>query len=229
MILSLGRRLLSFRGRTPRATFWWTALLVGSVFVVLFTFLEATFGPRSSLVLYPPFFWAVAALAVRRLHDRGRSPAWLLVALVQILGPLWLLVELGFRRGTPGENRYGPDPREAGDYFTVRTETGPEKEQIVNDVTGLNPVGVWAIATPTRIEEVQEALRRSTGSVSIGGGHFSMGGQTASPGSLHLDMRRLNKVVELAPQRKTIRVQAGIRWCDIQRFIDSYEDRKSVV
>jgi uncharacterized membrane protein YhaH (DUF805 family) len=39
--------------------------------------LEATFGSRASLILYPPFFWIVAALAVKRLRDRGRHPAWL--------------------------------------------------------------------------------------------------------------------------------------------------------
>lgn len=49
-----------------------------------------------------------------------------------------------------------------------------------------------------------------------------MGGQTASPGSLHLDMRKFNKVIEFHPQRKTIRVQSGIRWCDIQRFVDPH-------
>jgi FAD/FMN-containing dehydrogenase len=49
-----------------------------------------------------------------------------------------------------------------------------------------------------------------------------MGGQTASPGSLHLDMRKFNQVVEFSPLRRTIRVQSGIRWCDIQRFIDPH-------
>jgi FAD/FMN-containing dehydrogenase/SAM-dependent methyltransferase len=93
---------------------------------------------------------------------------------------------------------------------------------IVNDVTRLNPTEVWAITTPGSVEAVQEALRRSSGAVSIGGGHFSMGGQVASPGSLHLDMRKLNQVLEFSPVRKTIRVQAGIRWCDIQRFIDPH-------
>jgi len=96
------------------------------------------------------------------------------------------------------------------------------EQQIVNDVTGLNPVPVWAIATPTSIEEVQEAMRRTNGPISVGGGHFSMGGQTASPGSLHLDMRKLNKVIEFSPQEKTLRVQSGIRWCDIQRFVDPH-------
>ncbi len=93
---------------------------------------------------------------------------------------------------------------------------------IVNDVTRLNPVHVWAIATPTSVEEVQDAVRRGNGTISIGGGHFSMGGQTASPGSLHLDMRRLNKILAFDPQQKTIRVQSGVRWCDIQRFVDPH-------
>jgi FAD/FMN-containing dehydrogenase/SAM-dependent methyltransferase len=96
------------------------------------------------------------------------------------------------------------------------------QQTIVNDVTRLNPVAVWAVAMPTSIEEVQEALSRTNGPISVGGGRFSMGGQTASAGSLHLDMRQFNRVVEFSPLRKTIRVQPGIRWCDIQRFIDPH-------
>ncbi|MCI4568274.1 FAD-binding protein [Lysobacter sp. CFH 32150] len=99
----------------------------------------------------------------------------------------------------------------------------PDDGTIVNDVTRLNPVRVWAVAVPTSVEDVQDAVRRAEGPVSIGGGHFSMGGQTASPGSLHLDMRRLNQVLAFHPQQRTIRVQAGIRWCDIQRFIDPHD------
>lgn len=94
---------------------------------------------------------------------------------------------------------------------------------IVNDVTGLNPVPVWAISKPRSVEDVVEAIRRFDGPVSIGGGHFSMGGQTASPGSLHLDMREMNQVIQFSPLARTIRVQAGIRWCDIQRFVDPHD------
>src|SRR5882672_12046915 len=93
---------------------------------------------------------------------------------------------------------------------------------IVNDVTQLNPVPVWAVATPTSIAEVQDILRRVNGPVCVGGGHFSMGGQTASAGTLHIDMRKMNQVVSFVPSEKTIRVQAGIRWCDIQRFVDPH-------
>ena len=93
---------------------------------------------------------------------------------------------------------------------------------IVNDITQLNPVRVMAIVAPNSVEDVQEALRRTTGPVSIGGGRFSMGGQTASPGSLHFDMRTLNRIVWFSSEDKVIRVQAGVRWCDIQRFVDPH-------
>jgi FAD/FMN-containing dehydrogenase len=94
---------------------------------------------------------------------------------------------------------------------------------VVNDVTGLNPVSVWAISKPKSVDEVVDAIRRTNGPVSVGGGHFSMGGQTASPGSLHLDMREMNQVLAFFPKDKVIRVQAGIRWCDIQRFVDPHD------
>jgi FAD/FMN-containing dehydrogenase len=96
-------------------------------------------------------------------------------------------------------------------------------QQIINDVTGLNPVPVWAIVVPTTSEEIRVAISRTTGPLCIGGGRFSMGGQTASPGALHIDMRRMNAVLEFSPLNRTIRVQAGIRWCDLQRFLDPHD------
>ena len=80
---------------------------------------------------------------------------------------------------------------------------------IVNDVTGLNPVPVWAISKPCSVQDVRDAIGRYDGTISVGGGHFSMGGQTASPGSLHLDMREMNQVLWFSPLEKVIRVQAG--------------------
>lgn len=116
------KRLFRFRGRVPRFEFWWTSILLGITFVVLFVFLDETLGYASTLILYPPFLWIAAAVAVKRMRDRGKSPAWLALVLVPVLGPLWLLVDLGLLRGTPGENQYGADPLERdSDYLTVKT------------------------------------------------------------------------------------------------------------
>jgi uncharacterized membrane protein YhaH (DUF805 family) len=119
--MKLTRVFFSFRGRLRRTAFWWGLLAASVSFVVLFVFLRTEISPQSTLVLYPPYLWIVAALCVKRLHDRGKTPVWLLAAAIPVLGALWLFVDLALRRGTPGENQYGPDPREFGaDYLTVK-------------------------------------------------------------------------------------------------------------
>jgi FAD/FMN-containing dehydrogenase len=47
-----------------------------------------------------------------------------------------------------------------------------------------------------------------------------MGGQVAITGGLHLDMRRMNKLVALDADAKVARVQAGMRWRDLQDALD---------
>lgn len=94
-----------------------------------------------------------------------------------------------------------------------------KNKNIIKEVTGLHSEKVWTVIEPSNTSDVVDALQRTTGDVSIGGGRFSMGGQVFSPNSLHLDMRSMNKVLEFNPDKKQIKVQAGTRWCDIQAFI----------
>jgi uncharacterized membrane protein YhaH (DUF805 family) len=79
--------------------------------------------------------WLFVAVMVRRLHDRNWSGWWAIPILAGSLVPdllervgdvslgvqlpllllsaivgIWSLIELGFLRGTAGENRFGPDP-----------------------------------------------------------------------------------------------------------------------
>jgi FAD/FMN-containing dehydrogenase len=49
-----------------------------------------------------------------------------------------------------------------------------------------------------------------------------MGGQIAAVDSLHLDMRAMKQVVAFDSQRRVIRVQAGIKWRDLQDIIDPH-------
>ena len=48
------------------------------------------------------------ALCVKRYHDLDKSGWWALVGFIPIVGPIWILIELAFKEGTPGDNRYGP-------------------------------------------------------------------------------------------------------------------------
>ncbi len=56
-------------------------------------------------MLYPAI-----ALYAKRWHDRGKSGWWSLIGLIPVIGGLWMLIELGFLKGTGGANQYGADP-----------------------------------------------------------------------------------------------------------------------
>lgn len=94
---------------------------------------------------------------------------------------------------------------------------------VVKNVTGLYDVTVAKIIRPANTTEITQALRDWHGKVAIGGGRYSMGGQVASRGGLHFDMRAMNRLVWLNPPARCIRVQAGMRWRDLQNIIDPHD------
>jgi uncharacterized membrane protein YhaH (DUF805 family) len=68
--------------------------------------------PGILLALYSlAIFIPNLAVAVRRLHDQDKSSWWILIGFVPLIGGIWLLI-LYFTDGTPGPNRFGPDPKE---------------------------------------------------------------------------------------------------------------------
>lgn len=91
---------------------------------------------------------------------------------------------------------------------------------LVRDVTQLNPILVSEIITPTTIEEIIQAVKSHTGPISVGGARHSMGGQIATAGALHIDMRRFDRILDFSPADKTITVQAGVRWRQILERVD---------
>jgi FAD/FMN-containing dehydrogenase len=101
-----------------------------------------------------------------------------------------------------------PAPRAAG------------KDRVINDVSRLNSTRIAEERRPRSTDEVRAALRAWSGSVSVGGGRFSMGGQIAAVNSLHLDMRAMKQLVSFDAPRRRIRVQAGMTWRDLQDVID---------
>jgi uncharacterized membrane protein YhaH (DUF805 family) len=127
---------LSFGGRAARKEYWLGFLVLMIVSWILQMVLFAVFGANmmsvdpnatpeaaamaaqeamSKAVL--PFgilmlltLWPSLALYTKRWHDRGKSGWWSLILIIPIIGALWMLIELGFLRGTDGPNDYGADP-----------------------------------------------------------------------------------------------------------------------
>ena len=90
----------------------------------------------------------------------------------------------------------------------------------IANVTGLYTVQVARTQAPTTTQDVADFVRAWDGKVAVGGGRYSMGGQVAIAQGLHLDMRAMNRVVWLRANEKRVRVQAGMRWRDLQDVLD---------
>jgi FAD/FMN-containing dehydrogenase len=106
--------------------------------------------------------------------------------------------------------------------FVTRAPVAPRTPPtVIYDISQLNPITVNEIVAPTTTQEIVDAIRQHTGPVSIGGSRHSMGGQTAAPGGVQIDMRRFDRILAFDSVAKTITVQAGIRWRQILDRIDS--------
>lgn len=92
----------------------------------------------------------------------------------------------------------------------------------IENVTRLYPVDVARIVAPRSTSDVGSAITSWPGQVALGGGRFSMGGQVAVRGGLHIDMRQMNGLVWLRPEDRAVRVQAGMRWRDLQDVLDPH-------
>jgi len=101
-----------FTGRSRRSEYWWWALALFIVDIVIGLLFDASRG--LGYVLYFVFVFGLLipniAVSVRRLHDTGRTGWWLLIGFIPIVGAIILIVFLA-TDSTPGDNRYGPSPK----------------------------------------------------------------------------------------------------------------------
>ena len=112
--LAVLKNYAGFSGRARRAEYWMFVLINLIISIVLNVIARVA---DTQALLYVALAYAVAtivpglAVAVRRLHDTGKSGAWIFIALVPIIGGIWLLVLL-VSAGVTGPNQYGSDPKQ---------------------------------------------------------------------------------------------------------------------
>ena len=108
------RLWLDPRGRIDRTTFWRNGVLaLCALALLLRLLLEIARLPQELVEQWVSLLlaWPAVAVSAKRWHDRDRSAWWVLLLLIPVLGVLWLLIDNGCVRGTPGRNRFGPLPR----------------------------------------------------------------------------------------------------------------------
>lgn len=100
----------TFSGRACRSEFWWFCLfnaLAGGVISAIGLAVEM---PLLSSLYSVLVFLPGLAVAIRRLHDIGKSGWMYLIALIPLVGTIWLLV-LYCTDSQPGANEYGENPK----------------------------------------------------------------------------------------------------------------------
>lgn len=116
--LKVLKQYADFSGRARR-TEYWMFVLFNLIFAIVAIILDNVIGTAIEGVGYGLlyFIYALAvlipalAVAVRRLHDIGKSGWMILIGLIPFIGGIWLLV-LFVTEGNEGENEYGKDPKE---------------------------------------------------------------------------------------------------------------------
>lgn len=106
----------TFSGRARRSEYWYFVLfgfilsIVASIVdtAILHSADEHGAGPVSAIVSIALLLPSLA-VGARRLHDIDRSGWWLLIVFVPLIGFL-VLIYWACRRGSEGDNRFGPSP-----------------------------------------------------------------------------------------------------------------------
>ena len=103
-----------------------------------------------------------------------------------------------------------------------RVEAATELAE-VNDVhSQLNPTSVLEVLHPQSTEEVRDIIRAAQKDrkvISICGGRHAMGGQQFGTDTMLIDVRKLNRIINLNRETGIIEVQGGIEW---PQLIDGY-------
>lgn len=120
---TIKNRYVDFKGRSTRSEYWYFILFVFIISIILSFVDTLLINPAlgmtpaeaaKSALLAPIFALAVLlpkiAVAVRRLHDIGKSGWWYLIILIPIIGVL-VLIYFWVQDGQVGENMYGPNPK----------------------------------------------------------------------------------------------------------------------
>ncbi len=116
--LKVLKQYADFVGRARRKEYW-MFVLFNIIFSVIAMLLDNVLGIAMEEIGYGPvtgiYLLAIIlpglAVAVRRLHDIGKSGWMILITLIPLIGSIWLLVLL-VTDSNPGDNEYGPNPKE---------------------------------------------------------------------------------------------------------------------
>lgn len=99
---------------------------------------------------------------------------------------------------------------------------GLSQSGLVTDYTGLLPERIERVVKAENRSDLQRIVKQANVNgkqIAIAGLQHSQGGHTYYKNGVVLDMRTFNRVLEIDEQQKTVRVEAGATWEDVQEAI----------
>jgi FAD/FMN-containing dehydrogenase len=99
---------------------------------------------------------------------------------------------------------------------------GISQSNLTTDYTGLLPERIERmvqVGDRTEIQRIVKEANEKGRHISIAGLQHSQGGHTYYKDSVVLDMKSFNKILEIDEQNKTIKVESGATWEDVQEAI----------
>jgi len=106
------QKYADFNGRARRSEYWYFVLF-SAIFSIVASVIDGLTGyPILATIYGLAAFIPGLAVAVRRLHDTGRSGWWYLLVFT-IIGIIPLIIFFAME-GTPGPNEYGRNPKGMG-------------------------------------------------------------------------------------------------------------------
>ena len=104
----------SFSGRARRSEYWKWYLINMFVYIILLCLIAIADSLVWIYVIWPlTVLIPSIAVTVRRLHDTGKSGAYIFISFIPVVGPILLLVALA-SDSEYGNNAYGPNPKGIG-------------------------------------------------------------------------------------------------------------------
>jgi uncharacterized membrane protein YhaH (DUF805 family) len=101
---------VGFSGRARRSEYWWYMLFYVIVVIVASVIGGMINFPLLAVLVELALLLPNLAVAIRRLHDTGRSGWWLLIGLIPLVGAIVLIV-FCVQDSQPGQNKHGPSPK----------------------------------------------------------------------------------------------------------------------
>lgn len=102
----------TFSGRATRSEYWYFILfyyLVAFCLGLIIGMTGSDFSMAITLFICIPLFIPSIAVAVRRLHDTGRSGWWYFICFVPYIGGIVLFIFFCLK--SDDDNKYGPKPK----------------------------------------------------------------------------------------------------------------------